>query len=266
MRRSSGHSLRLCQHETLHRAEGGAGVSIEAILALAVGILILMAIVRMVVGAGGPMEQTRDALVALIQGEELPGGGGSSSPEYSSGVWDPSPESGSDSSYVVPGMMAARDQLAQGHTNLCWAYSYAMLESWRRQQSLEVRQLIEGVGSAWLQRYDNNRGLPWVQGKEFYNAAGLTTEPLQCFPVSHWTELLRNHGPLLLDTLNNSFQGGHARVLYGVEGDGTPSGTRMLILDPWKGADYRESYEDFIAKYDGVAYQEPIRTAVIAHY
>lgn len=172
----------------------------------------------------------------------------------------------SRSRYVVPGIMAARNQLARGHTNLCWAYSYAMLVSWRRQQSFEIRPLIASVGATWLARYDANRGLPWLQGKQFYNAGGLRTEPLQSFPVSRWSELLRSHGPLLMDTLNNSLRGGHARVLYGVQGDGSPRGTTMLILDPWRGADYGESYEKFIAKYEGVAGQATLRTALIAHY
>ncbi|MCA9063095.1 MAG: peptidoglycan-binding protein [Planctomycetaceae bacterium] len=170
------------------------------------------------------------------------------------------------SRYVVPGIIAARNQLARNQTNLCWAYSFAMLAQWRRQQSLEVRDLIAAVGPQWLARYDANRGLPWVQGQQFYKAAGLSTEPLQSFPVSRWSELLRAHGPLLLDTLNNSLGGGHVRVLYGVQGDGSPRGTTMLILDPWRGADYGESYEKFIAKYEGVASQPVLRTALIAHY
>jgi len=168
--------------------------------------------------------------------------------------------------YVVPGMVAARNQLTKNQTNLCWAYSYAMIVSWRRKQSLGVRDLISKIGPKWLAMFDLNKGLPWVEGKQFYNAAGLTTEPLQCFPVSRWTELLRKHGPLLMDTLNNSLARGHARMLYGVQGDGSPRGTTMLILDPWDGRDYGESYEKFIAKYDGVAGQATLRTALIAHY
>jgi hypothetical protein len=69
-----------------------------------------------------------------------------------------------------------------------------------------------------------------------------------------------------MDTLNNSLRGGHARVLYGVQGDGSRQLTTMLILDPWLGADYGESYEKFIAKYEGVASQTTLRTALIAHY
>ena len=245
-----------------HREERGAGVTIESILALAVGILILMAILQMMLGSDGAVSRAGEMLAALARGESLSGSGDVGDDPEGPLPWDPPSDSGGTTSgqYVVPGIMAARDQLAQGHDWLCWAYSYAMLAAWRQQQSLEVRPLLEDIGEKWVDRYDNNKGISWAEGKEFANAAGLTTEPVQSVPLSRWEELLRKHGPLLLMTKNSSLTGGHARVLYGVDGDGTPGGTTMLILDPWNGTDYRESYKDFIARY------EPTQDPVVAHY
>ena len=75
--------------------------------------------------------------------------------------------------YVVPGLVAARDQLQLGHTNLCWAYTYAMMISWKRQQSVDARQLIANVGTRWLSRFDGNQILLWVD----------TLAPKSCKPI-----------------------------------------------------------------------------------
>jgi hypothetical protein len=169
------------------------------------------------------------------------------------------------SRYVVPGLVAARDQLQLGHNKLCWAYTYAMMVSWKRQQSVDARQLVAGVGAKWLAKFDQNRGLGWQETATFYRDAGMRVEPLMCFPISEWAEMLKSHGPLAIHGLNNSLAGGHVRMLYGVQGDGNMRSTMMLILDPWMGADYGESYEKFIAKYEGAGAQ-PGRTAQIAHF
>ena len=165
---------------------------------------------------------------------------------------------------MVPGLVAARDQLQLGHTNLCWAYTYAMMISWKRQQSVDARQLIANVGTRWLSRFDGNQILLWVDTLAFFRAAGMRVEPLMSFPISDWVEMLKTYGPLVIDGLNNSLGGGHVRMLYGVQGEGDPQATTMLILDPWNGTDYGESYEKFIAKYGGAAVQG--RTAQIAHF
>ncbi|MGA7980001.1 MAG: papain-like cysteine protease family protein [Chromatiaceae bacterium] len=167
--------------------------------------------------------------------------------------------------YVVQGLVAARDQLQGGHTNLCWAYSYAMMVSWKRQQSVDARELVARVGTKWLSNFDANKGLSWTETAAFYRAAGMRVEPLMSFPVSEWGEMLRNYGPLTIHGLNNSLGGGHVRMLYGIQGDGNPQTTTMLILDPWHGADYGEAYEKFIAKYEGAGAQAG-RTAQIGHF
>jgi hypothetical protein len=169
------------------------------------------------------------------------------------------------SRYVVPGLVAARDQLQLGHSNLCWAYTYAMLVSWKRQQSVDARQLVTNVGATWLSRFDGNQLLLWVDTTAFYRAAGMRVEPLMSFPIFEWSEMLKSYGPLSVHGLNNSLGGGHVRMLYGVQGGADPRSTTMLILDPWRGADYGESYEKFMAKYEGGGAQSG-RTAQIAHF
>jgi len=171
----------------------------------------------------------------------------------------------SKSRYVVPGLTVARDQLRLGHSNLCWAYTYAMMTSWKRQQSIDARQLVSDVGTTWLSKFDNNLALPWVETAAFYRSAGMRVEPLMSIPISQWAEMLRFHGPLAIHGLNNSLGGGHVRMLYGIQDDADARSTTMLILDPWRGAEYGESYEKFITKYEGAGTQVG-RTAQIAHF
>ncbi len=166
--------------------------------------------------------------------------------------------------YVVPGLVAARDQLRRGHSNLCWAYTYAMIMSWRRQQSVDARELVAAVGARWVTKFDNNNQLLWTETSTFYRNAGMWVEPLMSFPIEAWVEMLRRFGPLSVHGLSSSLSGGHVRMLYGVQGDGDPLRTTMLILDPWHGRDYGEPYEKFMAIYEGGGAQTG-RTAQIGH-
>lgn len=171
----------------------------------------------------------------------------------------------STSRFTVPGMMVARDQLKLGHSNLCWAYVYAMMVSWKRQQSVDARQLVADVGSSWVALFDSNQALPWVQTTNFYRAAGMRTEPLMSITAEVWAEMLKYHGPLTVHGLHSGLSGGHVRLVYGVQGDGDPKTTMMLILDPWGGQEYGESFERFTAKHEGAASQQG-RTTQIGHF
>jgi len=153
--------------------------------------------------------------------------------------------------FSVSGLVVARDQLRLGHSNLCWAYTYTMMMCWKNQQGFDARQLVANIGPSWLTHFDANLGLPRSLTTQFYTAAGLRVEALQSIPISEWGRMLRAYGPLAVHGLNNSLGGGHVRMLYGVRGDGEPEGTTMLIMDPWRGAEYGESYEKFIEKMSG---------------
>ena len=90
-------------------------------------------------------------------------------------------------------------------------------------------------------------------------------EAMRSIPMSEWVQLLRTHGPMTMHAVTNSLAGGHVRILYGVIGDGTLSGSKMLIIDPWNGRKYQEPYEKFLAKYEGGGAQAG-RTGQIAHW
>ncbi len=166
------------------------------------------------------------------------------------------------SRYVVPGLVV---HLQQGPTNLCWAFSYTMMLSWKLQQSISVRDAVADVGALWLNLFDQNRGLPHSQTTNFYRAAGMQVEPLMCFPVSEWADMLRRHGPFAMHGLAHDLTRGHVKVIYGVQGDGNLRSTTILLADPATNRKYGESLERFLAKYEGGAGQAE-RTTQLGHF
>ena len=167
--------------------------------------------------------------------------------------------------YIVPGAISIFDQVAGGHRMGCWAYSYAMMLSWKRRQSLAPADAIAELGEPWLTMFNNNTGLPRSDTARFYRAANMYVEPMQSYPMTEWVEMLKAYGPMTIHAVTNTLSGGHVRIIYGVTGDGTPRRTKMMIIDPWNGRKYQETYEKFLAKYEGGGAQAG-RTAQIGHW
>lgn len=167
--------------------------------------------------------------------------------------------------YIVPGAITIFDQVAGGHPMGCWAYSYAMMLSWKRRQSMQPSDAIADLGEPWVTQFANNTGLTRTNTARFYREAGMSVEPMQSFPLSEWESLLRAYGPITIHAVTRSLTGGHVRILYGVTGNGTPRGTQILIIDPWNGQKYTETFEKFLAKYEGGGAQQG-RTAQLGHW
>lgn len=142
--------------------------------------------------------------------------------------------------YTVPGHIPA---LRQHGPRTCWATVATMLLSWRDGTSYDVREAMGQVGATWQHLYDAGlrregaRGLPGSRKAEFLAAAGLQAMPPMNFDAVGWERLLRTYGPLWVTTdVNLSEQVGiHARVLYGIHGDGTADGTTVDLIDPATG-------------------------------
>src|SRR5688572_13376623 len=95
--------------------------------------------------------------------------------------------------YDVPGMKSV---IAQPNTMACWATVYAMMLSWKRQQSLDIAPAVETVGAKYLKIFQNNTGLPSAEFGPFLAAAGMQRQPMANLPMTAWDRLLRRHGLL----------------------------------------------------------------------
>lgn len=141
----------------------------------------------------------------------------------------------------------------------CWAAGFAMIVGWRDQMSIDPSEIARATG--YWQQYQ--QGLN-AEDVTVMNTWGLVPAPLQTYTVEGFEDLLKNYGPLWVASAE---PGPHIRVVTGMKGDGTPDGTLVYINDPWeqgmtafqpnnRGAQYTETYRQFVEKQSTLARQE----------
>ncbi len=141
----------------------------------------------------------------------------------------------------------------------CWAAGCAMLVAWRSQLSVDPAEIARAAG-AWAQY---SGGLA-PEDTSIFPIWGMQAEPAQSYTVEGFYRLLDTWGPLWVASAE---PGPHIRVVTGMSGDGTPDGTMLYINDPWErgmtefrlpnaGAQYTETYRQFVDKQETLARQE----------
>jgi hypothetical protein len=134
----------------------------------------------------------------------------------------------------------------------CWAASAAMIVGWRDDRPVADTEIADKVPV--FDAYKN--GLFPAERRALADAWDLVPEPPASYTVDSWARLLQACGPVYVDmTWDTSGNGGHARVLVGMETDGAPdgSGTTMYLHDPWPGTPgmIKLAFADFLALYEG---------------
>jgi len=136
---------------------------------------------------------------------------------------------------------------AQPTSNTCWSACYSMLRSYRTGVKYHsCREGIQPMGDYWLKFYDTDTPIPQYIGPKFVTDTNLSEEALSP-DVGTWNRLLVSYGLLWVSTLMP--QGLHDRVVAGIDGDGSASGTNMLIMDPNGGKTYLQNYGEFMAQF-----------------
>ncbi len=125
--------------------------------------------------------------------------------------------------------------IGQDNPNACWAASSAMMLSWKKQQSISISSALTtldgGNNGVFRTTYNNSAALPLAQVNALVQKVGLKAEAPANYSIDFYKDRLKK-GPLLI--LYQASAGiAHAVVLYGIEGDGTPKNTFLLINDPW---------------------------------
>lgn len=148
-------------------------------------------------------------------------------------------------------------QLAQAKRMGCWATAATILASWKEKRSLGEHALLQRAGGNWGSLYDSDAGLAGRQVAEFAKAVKLRAHAPQSYSPDGWKQLLGT-GPVWVGTaiLDTSVPYKHVRVVYGVEGDGTGAGTRLLLIDPDGGRRYSRTLVQFAQEIESVARQE----------
>ena len=143
----------------------------------------------------------------------------------------------------------------------CWAAAAAMIVGWREQISIDPEDIARGI-NGW-EPYYRNGGLP-PDNTEMFSVWGLQYEYPQTYTVEGFIDLLEV-GPLWVAT--DLSGGAHVVVVSGIQGDGTPDGTILTIMDPWErgmttfrpsnsGSTYTQTYTEFVNRQENLAVRE----------
>lgn len=133
----------------------------------------------------------------------------------------------------------------------CWAASMAMLVSYSQQASRTPESLAQEVGRSLRTSYG------WDMLEEVKDHFGFKDIPLPSNaslypPPEQWCEWLGTYGPLWVTTIGSP---SHAIVVSGLQGDLTPEGTTIEILNPWDTTQtFSDDEIDFVPENHGIAY------------
>ncbi|GMX61159.1 hypothetical protein Elgi_74820 [Paenibacillus elgii] len=159
-------------------------------------------------------------------------------------------EEGGSFEYNVRGIVPV---IAQPSKNKCWAAVTTMMLSWRDEASYSIEQAMTQAGNTFKTKYLNNETLKGSEKGSLLSAVGLVAEPPMNYSVDGMLRLLVRYGPLWVTTRENPSEpfSVHARIVTGMFGDGTPTGTSLRIIDPASGGrKYTETYEVLAHKFE----------------
>ena len=125
---------------------------------------------------------------------------------------------------------------ASPSTNTAWAAATAMLASYKAGTPVSVDEAVRQAGGRFEQLLRGNATLPQFDMANYLTALGLVAEPLSELNVDKVHQLLRRYGALWLTPDYPGVFSLDARIVTGIRGDGTASGTELLVIEPGSGA------------------------------
>lgn len=148
----------------------------------------------------------------------------------------------------------------------CWAGSMAMLVGYQRQQSVPPESLAEEVGRSLRTSYGWDM-LEDVKDHFGFQDISLPSNASLYVSPQQWADWLSAYGPLWVTVVGAP---SHAIIVKGIQGDLTPEGTTVDILNPWDintafdgdaidfnppntGLSYTQSFADFTADFGNLA-------------
>jgi hypothetical protein len=144
---------------------------------------------------------------------------------------------------VDPGV----EPVSQPSDNTCWAAAGAMLLSWKRRQSMTIQEAADQAGTGWREKLDGNIALHANELQAYAQALGIKAEALQSYLPRGILQLLQQYGPLWVigdDAVPDDHMS-HVRIVTGIHGDGSPTGTTVTVIDPANGQSNDLTYLDF---------------------
>ncbi len=156
---------------------------------------------------------------------------------------------------IAVGSPGSVPELQQPSGMTCWATVATMMVSARESASYPIEEAVARAGEEYRQKFLSDQGLAGSEKEAFLLGLGLQAEPPQCYAVDGLASLIGSYGPIWVTTDEDPSEdfAVHARVIEAMEGDGTPDGTLLTIVDPATGSRYQESFADCMRKLEEVA-------------
>jgi len=153
--------------------------------------------------------------------------------------------------YTVPGNVPL---LQQPSPNTCWATAATILISWKNGPQT-IQQTMDNAGVTYGLKFKADAGLLGSEKPAFLLSIGMKAEGPQSYTAAGWLKLLKDFGPLWVTTNEGTQQkfAIHARVMIGISGDGSPSGTFVTLIDPATGKKAGETLQSFTKKLEDIA-------------
>ncbi len=152
--------------------------------------------------------------------------------------------------------------IAQSSAMTCWAAVVTILINWKEQPAkpLSVEDVIKRAGKAFTDKFKANETLKRAEKDTLIDKLGMVADPgnFASHDQDYYADLIRDYGPIWVTVdVSDEELAKHARIVYGVKGDGTPSGTRLLIIDPDGGRKYEQQFLQFVKEYEDVVRETP---------
>jgi hypothetical protein len=158
--------------------------------------------------------------------------------------------------FKVPGTVP---MLAQPSAETCWAAVTAMLEAWKSGANgdVSVDSQIAKLGAPYTQLLANNQKLVTADKNALFAKLGLVIDPvgLSSAMPNEYLTLMQQYGPLwaTVDGDLTAKTSEHAKLIYGMRGDGTATGTMLRIIDPRSGTAIEQTFDAFMREFEELA-------------
>lgn len=152
--------------------------------------------------------------------------------------------------------------IAQPNDNACWATVLTMMVNWKEKPSTPytIEEVLTRAGAKYLAIFKAEKGIDRVDKGNCIANLGMVADEgnFQSHNYDYFAKLIDDYGPIWVTVdVSDVELAKHAKIVYGVRGDGTPSGTKILIIDPNRGVEDEESFEKFIKEYEDVVRETP---------
>lgn len=148
----------------------------------------------------------------------------------------------------------------------CWAAATAMLVSYKDGRNVPVEEAVRRAGSRYEQMLQSDTALTKVEATEYLSALGLSSMPTAEMNVEKIDQMLRRFGALWLTPDYEPAFSLDARIVTGVHGDGTPTGTSVSIIDPSSGREATVTFDHLKQVFEQEGISSPLGQFMTVHW